>query len=355
MANDNADESKQVIQTGIIFNRGENPIPNNRALGAISKLVGAFIDIGVARLERPAEKIRAETKRQILKADIEASKEIEAIKLELLSLEERAIANEKARIVHRQENLEYIASIAVEDLRATNQEEEIDQETEKVSEDWVNYFGDIAGKMSSRHMKDLFGRILADEIKNPGQIHISTMMMLANLNKSEAELIEKYSSKVINGGIVDTITDDITNYKPDFLLLEDVGFVLDARNATAKQFRCVESDGQLITIIPIDKKHCLLVNTGLTATYIKSLEPMERLKFMQRKRYVLRNDEKDVFLIIPNIILTREGVELSEILSKPSANAVAEIILDVIGEDIESHSVLNTEEFNQKYGVLFEE
>lgn len=73
---------------------------------------------------------------------------------------------------------------------------------EKVDDDWLHTWRENAGKVSTSELQDLWGRILAGEVKNPGSYSIRTMEFLKGLSKDEAELISKLAKYVIEESII---------------------------------------------------------------------------------------------------------------------------------------------------------
>jgi hypothetical protein len=73
---------------------------------------------------------------------------------------------------------------------------------DKVDDDWLHTWRENAGKISTSELQDLWGRILAGEVKNPGSYSIRTMEFLKGLSIDEAELISKLAKYVIAGSIV---------------------------------------------------------------------------------------------------------------------------------------------------------
>lgn len=70
-----------------------------------------------------------------------------------------------------------------------------------VEEDWLFTWRDYAGKVSTADLQQLWGKILAGEIKSPGSYSIRTMDFLKALSKQEAEEITKLAAFVIEGCI----------------------------------------------------------------------------------------------------------------------------------------------------------
>ncbi len=59
-------------------------------------------------------------------------------------------------------------------------------------------FGDVQD-VSSEQLQSLWAKILANEIRKPGQISLRTLSVLKDLSQQEAEIFEEVSSLVLNG------------------------------------------------------------------------------------------------------------------------------------------------------------
>jgi hypothetical protein len=78
-----------------------------------------------------------------------------------------------------------------------------------VDEDWLLRWRDYAGAVSSEELQNLWGRLLAGEVKSPGQFSLRTLEFLKNLSSQEATEIARLSPFVIADFIVrdDTLLD----------------------------------------------------------------------------------------------------------------------------------------------------
>ncbi|MCF8054571.1 MAG: DUF2806 domain-containing protein [Deltaproteobacteria bacterium] len=92
----------------------------------------------------------------------------------------------------RQRNIENVTSVATRELSA-----ETDVPDEAPSEDWVTHFFNCAQEVSSDEMQELWGRILAGEIKKTGSYSLRTLDFIRNITKSEAEIFEHLAKKAL--------------------------------------------------------------------------------------------------------------------------------------------------------------
>jgi Protein of unknown function (DUF2806) len=72
----------------------------------------------------------------------------------------------------------------------------------KVSDDWFYRWRDNAANVSAENLQYLWGRVLAGEVKVPGQYTLRALEFLKNLSEAEAEIIERISSFVVSNVVL---------------------------------------------------------------------------------------------------------------------------------------------------------
>ena len=102
-----------------------------------------------------------------------------------LSPEDRSERRVEYQERKRQNNVERITSVAASDLLSDTQVPE-----EAPDEDWISRFFSSAQDVSSEQMQELWGRILAGEIRRPGSFSLKTLEFVRNMTKHDAELIQ---------------------------------------------------------------------------------------------------------------------------------------------------------------------
>ncbi|GDX05744.1 DUF2806 domain-containing protein [Buttiauxella sp. A111] len=113
------------------------------------------------------------------------------IKSLMLNANNYSIANEIQKEINVTKAL-YIA----EDILSLDQSDPLDDEIEA---DWLIRWRDSAATTSSEHLQQLWGRVLAGEIKSPGHYSLRTLEFIKNLTQREAKDIEKlFSHSFIN-------------------------------------------------------------------------------------------------------------------------------------------------------------
>jgi len=90
----------------------------------------------------------------------------------------------------KQLNVESVTASAVEELL---NDPEIENHTndKPVDADWTARFFETIENVSEVQMQQLWGRVLAGEVKSPGSFSLRTLEILRNLKKDEAEIFSK--------------------------------------------------------------------------------------------------------------------------------------------------------------------
>lgn len=94
---------------------------------------------------------------------------------------------------------------------------------EPVNTDWTNRFLGIVEDISDETLQDIWGRILAGEVKHPNSFSLRTLDLLRNITKEEAELFVKASKFYIEKDYI--CTEDFALSLHETLLLGETGFI----------------------------------------------------------------------------------------------------------------------------------
>ena len=169
------------------------------------------------------------------------------------AIDERVLARVEHQERKRQQNLERITAIAADELSGTT--EVPDQSPD---DDWVARFFSGSQDISSEQMQKLWGKVLAGEIRKPGQFSLRTLDFLRNLSIAEAKFFELLAPFAMRVGKVGDAF--VAMHNPEVLKKSGVtdGLFLRAANAGVlfpnQIFQTLGSDGS---------KPILLQNRGL--------------------------------------------------------------------------------------------
>ena len=190
-------------------------------MGALS----VNVNLGIDKLVETISNATGLTARGIKKnADAEsyaAIKKAEAeTEVQLLKLqgEEKIAQYVLARNKQKIENVEEIVSKAKQQFAPDEQVSE-----EPVEKDWMTRFLNIAEEVSDVDMQEIWGRVLAGEIKKPKSYSLRTLEVLRHLSKEEAALIMKVSNYQVALDLLST--EDFAVSLIDRITLDDIGVI----------------------------------------------------------------------------------------------------------------------------------
>lgn len=173
------------------------------------------------------------------------------------------------------------AVLKAEDILASDKQE---PSSRPIDDDWLSSWRDYAGRVSTEDLQQLWGSVLAGELKTPGTHSLRTLEFMKGLSKNEAEKITTLAGFVIEGRIFKA-TPEILKSKEitfDFLLqMQMLGIVTG-----------VESLGLTTTF-----------KTSRQGDFIKVLRG-------NGKAVVVRHEDAEKELKIPAYLLTPIGAEI---------------------------------------------
>ena len=94
---------------------------------------------------------------------------------------------------------------------------------EPVNTNWTNRFFSIVEDISDETLQDIWGRILAGEVKQPNSFSLRTLDLLRNVTKEEAELSVKASKYYVEKNFI--CTEEFALSLHETLLLGETGFI----------------------------------------------------------------------------------------------------------------------------------
>lgn len=161
-----------------------------------------------------------------------------------------------------------------------------------IEEDWLFTWRDYAARVSTDELQQLWGKVLAGEVKSPGNYSLRTLEFMKGLSKSEAEKISNLAKFQIEGRIFRNVPDYIEAHGITFdLLLEMQGLgVVSGAEALAlstnwksyapdSYLRGLRSNGKILVVEHEDSTKvlntevCLLTTVGQQLLGLGSFDP----------------------------------------------------------------------------------
>ena len=108
---------------------------------------------------------------------------------------EIADQNSKAEAMRQEVSIAKAVVYAEEEL----QEDSSEPPQDSPQDDWLLRWRECAAGVSSDELQQIWGKVLAGEVKSPGRFSLRTLEFLRNLSQAEAQAIERISPFVISG------------------------------------------------------------------------------------------------------------------------------------------------------------
>ena len=173
-------------------------------------------------------------------------------------LARRAAARTKYQLIQEQLNMESVVWKAYQTLEGapvvTNEPQD---------QDWITRYFGIVRDISTEEMQNIWSKILAGEITNPGSFSMRTLETIRNMSKKEATTFQKIVPFLIDGGGDFFVTSKATIHDKygvtyeDMMLLDECGLILS--NGTVSMTISVDAD----STIAHNGEYCLLAK-GIT-------------------------------------------------------------------------------------------
>jgi len=177
------------------------PAPIRRNLfKAFGQLCSAAIDVPIACLQGVAAEKRAETEARVKIISTGANQIAAQMKVDP-EFARAAVKKYGQRIVREQVNLDQVTAVAAREIQRSDsgdQKGEESAEVASIDDDWLNAFEKEACQKSTEEMQELFGRILAGEIRKPSSYSIKTVKLVGELDRRTAALFQRLVSLTIS-------------------------------------------------------------------------------------------------------------------------------------------------------------
>ena len=171
------------------------PIPKpvrQNAWKAFGRLCSAAIEVPSAYFEGVAAEKRAITEARVKLIETNATQIARQIKVDE-EYARVAVRRFGQKIIREQVNLDLISEEAARQLKDAN-DAQTSGEVGQIDDDWLNHFEKEASQRSTEDMQQLFGRILAGEIRHPSSFSIKAVKIMGEIDKVAANLFKRLCS-----------------------------------------------------------------------------------------------------------------------------------------------------------------
>ena len=171
------------------------PIPGpvkRNALKAFGRLCSAAIEIPSAYLEGVAAEKRAIAEARVKLIETNAAGIARKINVDE-EYARIAVLRYGKKILREQVNLDLVSEAAAYQLKG-DEDTETSKGVGQINDDWLNHFEKEACQRSSEDMQQLFGKILAGEIRRPSSFSIKALKIMGDIDQVAASLFKRLCS-----------------------------------------------------------------------------------------------------------------------------------------------------------------
>ena len=206
--------------------------------------------------------------------------------------------------------------------------------------DWIMRFFDAVSNVSNEEMQKLWGKVLAGEVKQPGNCSLRTMDIIRNMSQNEADTFDKLCKYVLISG--------------DCYFIFHRGFSgLDGTNNDSHNYISKTGLNYSDNIIPMVECGLLSIDNTLATDF----KTNNTLTINNQKVICFIISEKcaDDYILIEPYFLTRSGIELYNIIQNtPEFNPNIEYSIICFRElkrlnpslIFSAHKIIGTDEFD---------
>jgi hypothetical protein len=260
---------------------------------AISRLIGAAVEIPAAALERISQGIKDKTDAKSLMTKALAAAAADRATSDP-ALVERAAHSFLSKQLRAQANKEAIARLTIDHLN----EEPPPTCSEEIDDDWLNLFERYAEDASTERLQDMWARVLARQIRTPRSFSLKTLRFVAELDTEIASIFDKWSNAIVNGGIIPGPLPTGGEALNELFQLQDFGLITG--------------------VASFGLAHNIEVPTSGTAA------------LSYRNHALIIFADPGTTVSIPSVLLTRVGREIAGILAPTDDIERAKAIVDIL-------------------------
>ncbi len=144
-------------------------------------------------------------------------------------------SKKKIENIKKEVNISKVILYAEDELKDDTQEPPKDN----IDEDWLYKWKNNASEISTEKLQQIWGRLLAGELKSPGKYSLRTLEFLKSISTEEAKLIERIAQFNINGSICRDSNDILENNNillENLLFLQELGILYSVDTELAMKY-----------------------------------------------------------------------------------------------------------------------
>lgn len=198
---------------------------------ALSRLIGAAVDIPAAAIENVTSRIRDDARsRSMITAAV--AKEAAAIAAADPELVQRSLYRWLGENARKQINREKVAELAAEELSKSADGGIAAEPTQE----WMDVFTRHAETATSDSVRNTWARILAGEIQRTGKYSLRTLRFISEMDQQTARIFQEIGPLVVSENFIPQADGDEEIELLKLVHLEEVGLIAGASSGFSKTF-----------------------------------------------------------------------------------------------------------------------
>lgn len=165
----------------------------SRFVSSLDRLFAGFVDVISVRVDRANKKYSAVTANELKL--IKSGKHIESTVIPKQITSELSSSRDQERKYLNRANIAMKTAEVI--LEGANPETD-SQIDETIDDDWMNSFVDYAEKASSDNRQEMWAKVLAREIRNPGSFSMHTLRIISETDRKTAEIFTSHAKYRLN-------------------------------------------------------------------------------------------------------------------------------------------------------------
>ena len=197
---------------------------------------------------------------------------------------------------------------------------------------WLARFGSIVIDTSDEAIQEIFGKILAGELENPGSISLSTLDVLSKMTKADAENFARFANYVLDGEWIYVNPFGVNAWSAagdlsmsNYMDLLNLGLFNESATGIARSMDT--ADLGLSYPVKLNSDGCLYLKY---MNRVLKVKPIDRAK---ERGYTMTKEDK---VLLPALLLSRTGRELVKFVKQEFQESCLEYMATGLHRRMES-------------------
>ncbi|MCO6409435.1 DUF2806 domain-containing protein [Hoeflea alexandrii] len=283
----------------------------SRTISSLDRLCGSIIDVISAPVEGVANRRRAKTAGEVQIIEAVAEYGVEQLHLDP-NFARRAVEKHYGKLFSAQENTDAVAREALEHLRIDPPTEQESREgSDELSEAFLDRLEFYARSASTDELRERWGRVLAAEIRKPGNFSAKVLRVVDELDAQTARIFEEICTHRLDDALPKVLVGEL-GFSVE-TSLTTAGLIIEPGFGQLRQFgSTTDNNGKELWFCGFDEM----------AVAIPATVELPRALDLDSSHAITRSEDHPA---IPCYVLTDVGKAIASILPLDEADVAASL------------------------------